>query len=238
MIEGINVEPATEEFLLWRCLHGGPLSRAGIDRYPDEPVLPWDRYRARNAPILAGLIRTYGACAIAAREGGEVVGMLRFYPRAVCDMHGAGGLCLQQDPPSGPDDDFAGAEFPPLARIDDKTLVVHCLTAGRPGRRDDPYRRKGLGSQMARTLIRWAGERGWERIEAAAFEDLPIIYETTGSAGHTFWEKLGFSLAERYPHPDLQGEEEFVLTLDAQARAAGIPPARARDKLVMRLALR
>jgi hypothetical protein len=31
MIEDIVVEPMTEEFILWRCLHGGPLSCKTID---------------------------------------------------------------------------------------------------------------------------------------------------------------------------------------------------------------
>jgi len=91
---------------------------------------------------------------------------------------------------------------------------------------------------MVRTLVQWAGANGWERIEADSFEDLPIIYEMTGSAGHTFWEKLGFRLVDRHPHPELQdpGEfPEFVATLEAQAKASGIPPERARDRLVMRL---
>jgi hypothetical protein len=32
MIEDVVVEPMAEEFLLWRCLHGGPLSRNTIAR--------------------------------------------------------------------------------------------------------------------------------------------------------------------------------------------------------------
>ena len=83
-------------------------------------------------------------------------------------------------------------------------------------------------------------DNGWERIEADSFEDLPVIYEITGSAGHTFWEKQGFLLVDRYPHPDLKvsGQYiEFIKILEKQAKAAGILPERARDRLVMRLDL-
>ena len=83
----------------------------------------------------------------------------------------------------------------------------------------------------------WAGANGWERIEADSFEDIPIIYEITGSAGHTFWEKLGFHIADRHPHPALQNREQFVITLEQQAESVGISPERARDRLVMRLDL-
>jgi RimJ/RimL family protein N-acetyltransferase len=237
MIEDVVVEPMTEEFILWRCLHSGPLSCNTIDQWPSDSPMPWERYRQRNVPLLAKLTRTYGACAIIARDGDRIVGQLRFYPKAVADMEGAGGLCLQQDYPSGPADDFAGNDLPAPARIEDKTLAVHCLMTGSPQQKENPYQRKGIGTRMVRTLIQWAKATGWDRIEVKAFEDLPIIYAITGSTGHTFWEKLGFSIADRYPHPDLQGQDPFVITLEEEARAVGIPPERARDQLVMCLGL-
>jgi GNAT superfamily N-acetyltransferase len=237
MLDDIAVEPMTEKFILWRCLHGGPLSRETIEQLPAKSELPWERYRKRNLPLLTKLIRTYGTCAIVARVGEQAVGMLRFYPKAVWDMAGAGGLCLQQDSPSGPVDDFAAKPFPSLAQIEDKTLVVHCLMTGCARQKEHPYQRKGLGTRMVTTLIEWAMMKGWEHIEASAFEDLPIIYGITGSAGRAFWEKLGFSLVGRRPHPDLQEPGEFVTILKEQAKAAGIPPDRATDQLTMRLDL-
>lgn len=93
---------------------------------------------------------------------------------------------------------------------------------------------------MVRALIEWAKANAWERIEADAFEDIPIIYEITGSAGHTFWEKLGFHLVDRHPHSELQDRSqfgEFTKTLEEQAKSIGIPPKKAIDRLVMRLNL-
>lgn len=237
MLEDVVVEPLTGEFVLWRCLHGGPLSAKTIDRWPADDGLPYARYRRRNTPLLAKLTRIYGACAIVARDGDEIVGYLRFYPKAAWDREGAGGLCLMQDYPSGPADDFGEKDFPPLREIKDRTLVVHCLMTGSSQQKENPYQRKGLGTRLVSTLIRWAKANGWDGVEVTAFEDLPLIYKITGSAGRTFWEKLGFFLALRGPHPDLQGDNEFTRTLEAQARAAGIPPERARDRLIMRLTL-
>ncbi|MDP6636755.1 MAG: GNAT family N-acetyltransferase [Phycisphaerae bacterium] len=240
MTGDVVVEPMTEEFLLWRCLHGGPLARDTIDQWPSESAMPWACYRDRNTPLLKKLTRVYGACAIIARDGDQVVGHLRFYPKCVCDMDGAGYLCLQQDSPAGPTEDFAHSDFPDPAQIEDKTLVVHCLMTGSPQQKENPHQRKGIGTRMAGALIQWAKVNGWERIEADSFEDIPIIYDITGSAGHTFWEKLGFSLVDRYPHPDLQDPsqfDEFITTLEEQAKAIGIPPEKARDRLVMRLDL-
>ena len=240
MIEDVVVEPMTEEFILWRCLHGGPLSRDTIDQWSSTDKMPWKRYRERNIPLLAKLTRTYGACAILARDGDRIVGHLRFYPKAVCDMEGAGGPCLQQDPPGGPAEDFTDSDFPDPAQIEDKTLGVHCLMTGSSLQKENPYQRKGIATRMVRALIEWAKANGWKRIEADSFEDLPIIYEVTGSAGHTFWEKLGFRLVDRHIHPELENPSkfpQFVKALEEQAKSIGLSPETARDRLVMRLDL-
>ncbi|MFC1639519.1 GNAT family N-acetyltransferase [Gemmatimonadota bacterium] len=111
---------------------------------------------------------------------------------------------------------------------------------GSPQQKENPYQRKGIGTRMVRALIEWAKANRWQRIEADSFEDIPIIYEITGSAGHSFWEKMGFHIADRHQHPELQNRDqfvEFVKTLEEQAESIGIPPERARDRLVMRLDL-
>lgn len=238
MLSDVVVEPMTGEFVLWRCLHGGPLTCQMIDQWSPAEKIRWERYRRRNRPLLRKITKTYGACAILARDNDKIVGHLRFYPKAICGLKRAGGLCMQQDYPAGPADDFGDDEFPDPAPIEDKTIVVHCLITGSPQRKENPYQRKGIGTQMVRTLIQWAKANGWKQIEVDAFEDLPVIYEGTGSAGHTFWEKLGFRIVDRHPHPELQdGTQyvEFVKTLEEQATSIGIPPERARDQLRMRL---
>jgi len=237
MGEEILIEPMTEKFILWRCLHFGPLSSRTIDKWPSDSQMDLERYRKRNVPILAKLTRIYGACAILARFDDRIVGQLRFYPRAIWDMKDAGELCLQQDFPNGPTDDFTETDFPPLEKIEDKTLAIHCLMTGSPQQQENPFQRKGIGSRMVRCLILWAKSNGWECIEVDAFEDIPMIYEMTGSAGHTFWQKLGFRIADRHPHPYLQERNEFVVELEEQAKSIGIPPEKAKDRLVMRLDL-
>jgi len=237
-VSDVVIEPMTEDFLLWRCLHGGPVSPANIDDWPSDTKMPWERYQRRNTALLARLTRTYGACAFVARHGQEVVGQLRFYPKALYRMKGAGMMCLQQDHPAGPVDDFAEHELPPPAELSDRALEVHCLMTGSPQQKDNPYQRKGIGTRMAEALIRWAGDNGWEAVSAISYEDLPFIYEVTGDAGHTFWEKLGFRLAERYPDPEVRKHPEFAAILEQQALLLGIDPERAKDRLVMRLDLK
>lgn len=237
MVEDVVIEPMTKEFILWRCLHGGPLSCNFIDQWPTDSKMPWGYFRTRNIPLIQKLTEIYGTCAIIARDGENVIGQLRFYPKAVCGMERAGWLCLQQDYPAGPTEDLVDSSFPALAQMEDKTLVVHCLMTGTPQEKKNTYRRKGIGTRMVRTLIQWAKANGWEGIEADSFEDISIIYELTGNAGHTFWEKLGFRIVDRYTHPHLQNEDEFVKILEEQAKSIGISHKRARDRLVMRLDL-
>lgn len=237
MGEDVLIELMTEEFILWRCLHFGPLSRESMDRCPADSQLDWERYRARNIPILEKLTRTYGACAILARAGDSVAGQLRFYPKVIWDMESAGEMCLLQDSPYGPAEDFAGKDFPSLEQIADKTLAIHCLMTGSSQQEKNPFQRKGIGTRMVRFLIQWAKVNGWQHITVDAFEDIPIIYEITGSAGIAFWQKLGFRIADRHPHPYLQERNEFVETLEEQAESIGIDPERAKDRIVMRLDL-
>jgi GNAT superfamily N-acetyltransferase len=144
---------------------------------------------------------------------------------------------LQQDAPSGPADDFKDNEFPAPDHIADKTLVVHCLMTGCPLLKENPYQRQGIGARLVKALIDWAKSHGWKHIEAMSFEDLPIIYENTGCAGHVFWEKLGFAMVSRQPHPELQAHGDFVAALAEQAISAGISADRARDQITMRLDL-
>lgn len=92
----------SEDFILWRCLHNGPLSKETIDELPKETREEWETHRATNVPLLTKIIKTYGTCAILARDGGQIVGFLRFYPKILYSMEDAGALCLQQAFPAGP----------------------------------------------------------------------------------------------------------------------------------------
>jgi len=169
--------------------------------------------------------------------GDLVVGLLFFFPKSLFDNSDAGGMCLMMDYPAGPSDDFFKGPLPTIEKIQDKTLVINCMMTGSSQQKENPYQRTGVGTRMVDSLILWAREKGWHHIEVEAFEDLPIVYKITGSAGITFWEKLGFVVADRHPHPHLVGHDEFVETLETQAQDLGIAPERARDRIIMRFDL-
>ena len=58
MPDDVLVEPMTDGFILWRCLHGGPLARDTIDQWSSADGMPWQRYRERNLPLLEKITRT------------------------------------------------------------------------------------------------------------------------------------------------------------------------------------
>src|SRR4030042_234310 len=138
-----------EDFVLWRCLHGGPISRRTIDSLPPNLEVDWPFVRVRNIPLLRKLTHTYGACAILAHDGDDVVGTLRFYPKALCSFEEGAGFCLQQRPPAGPNDDLAARKFPLLEKLADQTLFVHCLIIASPTGDPNRFRRKGLATRLA-----------------------------------------------------------------------------------------
>ena len=236
VVDQLVIEPMTADFILWRCLHGGPLSRANINKWSADQAQNWERHRAINVPLLRKIIDTYGTCAMLARDGEQVVGFLRFYPKVLCSMEGAGEMCLQQAFPAGPSERFVETEFPPLDEIQDKTLTVHCMAVGSPHQNQNPYQRKGVGTRMVRELIRWAKEREWESIEAEAYQDIDILYAYTGNAGKSFWEKLGFGLVATASEPRLE-EWKLFGKVREQGAAQGIKPEDCANAYTMRLEL-
>jgi hypothetical protein len=212
----------TGDYLVWRCLHGGALTTENLEHTTPHPAMDWPRIRTRNLPLMRKLTELYGSCAVLARDGEAIVGMIRFYPKAIWQMNAPRGFCMQQCDPAGPADTFAEAVLPPLQDIDDKTLQVHCLTVGSPGRPGGDYQRKGIASRMVRELERWARERVWQAIEAAAYEELPTLYAVTGNAGRRFWEKLGYTTASVEIEQALTNDSDFTRTLRREAAAAGL----------------
>jgi hypothetical protein len=233
---GPVVGPMGGDFILWRCLHGGPLSPKTIDVPAPHPELDWPSIRSRNVPLLRKLIETYGSCAIVARDGDEAVGTLRFYPKALCEF-GPGGaaFCLQQRYPAGPKDDRADGPFPAPDALPDRTLFVHCLLIAAPKKNPGRYRRKGLATRMVLELVRWARENGWEAIEAHAYEEIPMLYAISGVAGRRFWKKIGFRVVHKDTEPGMTGEILEAIRKDAEA--AGVPAEKVADRYRMRLDL-
>lgn len=237
MHDDVDIDLMTSDFVLWRCLHGGPLTADTIMQWEANSPLPWGEFYSRNMPLLTKITEAYGACAIIARHGKEIVGQLRFYPKIIQQISKSKelGFCLQQKFPHGPADDFSNTEFPPFDTLEEKTLIVHCIMTGSPQQKENPYQRKGLGTRMVRFLVDWARVYGWTAIEAKTHEDIPLLYAISGCAGKTFWKKLNFHVSKVAIEEVLLGETDFNRALRDSAKGAGIDPALIANTYTMRL---
>ena len=132
------------------------------------------------------ITEAYGASAIFAWQNRTVVGFLPFEP-VNCGVPALPN-CIHYvtgqfgEPDEARSEMIAQSTATPFADLHSKTLKVHCINV------KQAFRRRGLGSAMARYLVEWARPQGWERIEGSAFLDgdwgwLPNV---------EFWEKVGF----------------------------------------------
>jgi hypothetical protein len=237
-IHMVEIRPMDSNFILYRCLHGGPMNRETIGRLNEtdngdwwEEMMANKRFDV-NTQFLRKVINVYGSCGILAWDDDDVVGCVRFFPQALLDMMGVESLCMQQKPPYGIHPDVLEMDFPTADEAKRKPLRVNCMMTCPPSQKEYSYRRKGVGSAMIRELISWARENKWSSVTAKAYNDLNAIYEITGQAGRMFWEKLGFSVVFQAVAEEISGD--FLKLLEEQAVAAGLEKSEARTEYVMR----
>jgi hypothetical protein len=48
MIGEVVIETIMRDFIFWRCLHGGPLSRETIEQWAADTKMLWVHYRVRQ----------------------------------------------------------------------------------------------------------------------------------------------------------------------------------------------
>ena len=163
------------------------------------------------------MIRRYGTCALLAWQQQKVVGHIRFYPMKVARLLAAGETdvspILNCTLACGPDQD-------------EGTLWVLCVMTCAPytdsAEAAQVGARKGIGLQLARALVAWAREHGWQRIVKVAHCDLDWFYGILGGGGKAFWEKAGFKVAGSFYKRAWQFKDEDKAAVDAQMARSGM----------------
>jgi len=81
-MQEVVIELMGADFVLWRCLHGGPLTRSSIEQWKEGDSMPWEELRARDVPLLRILISSTALRGMPACISGSGWGSSRWAPRS------------------------------------------------------------------------------------------------------------------------------------------------------------
>ena len=154
----MKICPMDKDFILFCCLHNGPLSSSNIEA--KSKSLP-EKQLERNKKFLARLVDAYGSCAMLAMEGDTVVAHARFYPQVIYDKF---KFCCQ-DPSHAITKEIAEMELPPLAEQGERILRITCFFV------DESYRGQGLSHQLIDAILKWAKDNNWKSVRCFAYQD-------------------------------------------------------------------
>jgi GNAT superfamily N-acetyltransferase len=146
-----------KDFILFCCLHCGPLSPSTID----EKCSLSKEQSNRNKKLLARLIDTYGSCAMLAMEGGSVVAHARYYPQIIYDQF---KFCCQ-DPSHAITQEMVEMELPPLENPADRILRITCFFVHKD------YQGQGLTHKLIDAILKWAKSNAWKSVRCYAYPD-------------------------------------------------------------------
>ena len=157
----MEICPMDKDFILYRCLHSGPLSpfnieakSMNIERLPTEQL-------ERNKKFLTRLVDAYTSCAMLAWEDDYVVAHARFYPQIIYDRF---KFCCH-DPNYPITREIAEMELPPLTNKAERILRITCFFVHRD------YRGQGLSHKLIDAIIKWAKNNNWKSIRCYAYQD-------------------------------------------------------------------
>jgi GNAT superfamily N-acetyltransferase len=194
---GMLITPMNTDFILYRCLHAGPLSRANIEQLSANiKSLPKEQLQ-RNEVFLRRLTETYGACAMLAMENEYVIGYARFYPGVVFDVIGRKHFCCQQ-PEYAANADMTFVELPSMTDINDPVIEIHCWFIHKD------FRGQGISHKILGGILEWAKKHHWKAVKAsAACNDYWIATKACTLPLRTF-RKHGFKITKTRPSPELK----------------------------------
>ena len=150
-----------KDFILFRCLHNGPLSPSNIEaKHMDIGSLSKEQID-RNKKFLARLVDAYGSCAMLAMEDDSVVAHARFYPQIIYDRF---TICCQ-DPNHAITQEIAAMELPPLSNQAERILRITCFFVHKD------YRGQGLSHKLIDAILKWAKNNSWKSVRCFAYLD-------------------------------------------------------------------
>jgi len=157
----MEICPMNKDFILFRCLHNGPLSPSNIEeKSKNIESLPKEQLD-RNKKFLTRLIDAYGSCAMLAMEDNTVVAHARFYPQKIYDQF---KICCH-DPNYAITQKIAEMELPPLTNPAERILRITCFLVYKD------YRGQGLSHKLIDAILQWAKNNSWKSVRCFAYLD-------------------------------------------------------------------
>jgi len=157
----MKICPMDKDFILYRCLHCGPLSPSNIGTKSKNIEGISKEQLDRNKKSLSRFINTYGSCAMLAIEDDHVVAHARFYPQIICDQI---AFCCQ-DPRYAITQQMVEMDLPIIENPADRILRIDCILVHKD------YRGRRLSHALIDGILEWAQSHDWKGVRALAALD-------------------------------------------------------------------
>ena len=151
----------SKDFILFRCLHDGPLSPSNIETKSMNIGSLSKKQLDRNQKLLTRLIDAYGSCAMLTMEGDSVIAHARFYPQIIYNRF---KFCCH-DPKHIITQEMVEMNLPPLTNPTERILRITCFFVHKD------YRGQGLSHKLINAILEWAKNNGWKSVRCFAYQD-------------------------------------------------------------------
>jgi len=183
----IEIKEMTDEYIFDRCPLQKPLNPLDLpeDTYPGYG----ERAKGVRRRFFQEIKNKYGNCVLFAWNDNEIIGFLIFLPKTVARK--------------------IGLKTSPNDSLLHQTLQYVCMQLV------SNYRKKGVGTKMVKSLITWAKNNGWKRIEAHNMRRGDRDEDWRWGWALPKWKSMGFKTAEQYKIDFLNRKTQlFSVVLD------------------------
>ena len=190
----MKICPMDKDFILFRCLHNGPLSPSNIETKSMNIASLTKEQIDRNKKLLRRLIDTYGSCAMLAMEGDSVIAHARFYPQIIYNRF---KFCCH-DPKHIITQEMVEMNLPPLTNPTERILRVTCFFVHKD------YRGQGLSHKLINAILEWAKNNGWKSVRCFAYQNSYWLASEMCTPMLRTYSKHGFKKIETVKIPEVK----------------------------------
>ena len=155
------IRPMDKDFILFQCLHCGPLSPSNIGTKSRNKEGISEEQFERNKKFLTRIVDAYGSCAMLAIEDNSVVAHARFYPQILLDQV---DFCCH-DSKYAITQEMVEMDLPAIENPADRILKIDCFLV------NEKYRGQGLSHALIEGILEWAQSHDWKTVRGFAASD-------------------------------------------------------------------